>query len=368
MNKFTVKIFLCFVAILGLCNTALCDEGVGSVAINVTRMLEPTNASGSEKMYEPAKSMPPSIIVLHYTVTTTIDQTVNAFYGAGVSSHFTIDRDGEIYKHIEDGNVAYHAGQSFWHGKQSLNWWPSVGIEQINTGWDVNNSRWKESRSIAKEADGKQWETWTEEQIKSVAELTASLVDEYNIDSWNIIGHSDCACGRKPDPGPVFPWKKLHDEYGVGFWPEEGSTIAEELVNGLDDKDYIHFLHVFGYPVHGFASPVYIEELKKVVPPARLEGNRMGMQNMSNNLTDRQTIQCFQHHYMQDKFEDPSYRSGRLDDDTKIMILRCIKSAIKQVVDTEDYLFKMLKKLDFSDVAEEFIRNEKPDLRLKDEL
>jgi N-acetylmuramoyl-L-alanine amidase len=39
----------------------------------------------------------------------------------------------------------------------------------------------------------------------------------------NIVGHGDVAPGRKVDPGPSFPWKKLA-QLGVGRWFDE--TLA----------------------------------------------------------------------------------------------------------------------------------------------
>ena len=35
------------------------------------------------------------------------------------------------------------------------------------------------------------------------------------------MGHSDIASGRKHDPGILFPWKRLHDEFRVGAWLTE---------------------------------------------------------------------------------------------------------------------------------------------------
>ncbi|CAL7962850.1 N-acetylmuramoyl-L-alanine amidase [Gammaproteobacteria bacterium] len=360
-SKKIMKGILYSIAIVGLFNAVSCyaSEVAAEVVINKSEMLK--SKHGLEKMYAPA-TYAPSFIVLHYAVTTTIGQTVNAYYGAGVSAHYTVDKDGTIFQHVEDGNIAYHAGLSYWRGKYSLNWY-AKGIEQVNTGSDVNNKPWKEPRSF-KEADGREWETWSEVQIKSTAELVKSLVEQHNIKSWNIIGHSDCSCGRKDDPGPLFPWKKMHDEYGVGFWPDEDTTITKELTNELNNKDYMCLLHAFGYPIKGFASSVENgkeleemlaseEELKGRSVSAKVERNIQNMNGMSNGLTDRETISSFQHHYMQDKFEnDSTYRSGRLDDDTQLIILKCIKSIIKNV-DKDDYSLRMLEKMYQSDLSNE---------------
>ncbi|EKE01135.1 MAG: N-acetylmuramoyl-L-alanine amidase [uncultured bacterium] len=365
MNKFITNKILYFAVTIGLCSTAFCGQGVDvatetdadaqevvvevktrlmDIAIDETKMLEPmSTVSGKGKMYEPAK-YPPSFIVLHYAVTTTMGQTVNAYYGAGVSAHFTVDKDGKIYQHVDDGNVAYHAGISYWQGKYSVNWY-SIGVEQVNTGWDVDNKKWKEPRSPSKQADGKAWETWSESQVESVAKLIRFLSERDGTKPWNIIGHSDCSCGRKVDPGPFFPWKRLRDTYGVGFWPEEDEAITTELTTKLNSKDYIQLLHALGYPIKGFECSVRnTEELKCVWAPEKIETKMGEMRSMSERLTDPETISAFQYHYMQDKFErDPAYRSGDLDVDTQTMILRCIKSIMKQSDDY--YSLEKLKKL-----------------------
>jgi N-acetyl-anhydromuramyl-L-alanine amidase AmpD len=392
MNKSIVKKILYIGTIVGLCNAGLCNASEGIKAnftINRTKNLKATNEdylrSGSkniegkhiEKMYEPAK-FSPSFIVLHYAVTTTMGQTINAYYGGGVSAHFTIDKDGVIYEHIDDGNIAYHAGASFWRGKYSLNWY-SIAVQQVNTGHDVNRKEhpWKEPRSPAKAADGKEWETWPEVQVESAAKLVKFLAEKYDIKPWNIIGNSDCSCGRKVDPGLYFPWKKLHDDHGVGFWPDEDETITKELANEFKHDDYINLLHAFGYPVYGFSttSVENADELKEIWGDAKLADKIMAqMKKTSNNLADKETISAFQYHFLQDKFmSDPNYRSGDLDDDTQLMILRCIKSIIKNV-DKGDYSLRKIEEMynsesGFSSAAKKLIEsfNEGKKLDLKEQ-
>ena len=386
MNKSIVKKILCIGMVIVLCNAGLCNASEGIKAnftINRTKNLKPTNEdylrSGSkniegkriEKMFEPAK-FSPSFIVLHYAVTTTMGQTINAYYGGGVSAHFTIDKDGTIYEHIDDGNIAYHAGVSFWRGIYSLNWY-SIAVQQVNTGHDVNRKEhtWKEPRSLAKAADGKEWETWPEVQVESAAKLVKFLAEKYNIKPWNIIANSDCSCGRKVSPGPFFPWKQLHDNHGIGFWPDEDEAITKELVNELRGDDYMYFLHALGYPVHGFSttSVENADELKEVWGDAKLADKIKQMEKASDNLADKESISAFQYHFMQDKFvSDPTYRSGTLDDDTQLMILRCIKSIIKNV-DKGDYSLRKIEEMynsesGFSSAAKKLIEGFNEDKKL----
>ena len=52
---------------------------------------------------------------------------------SGVSSHFVINRNGKIYRLVEDNKIAWHAGKSCWGRCKNLNK-NSIGIELINKG------------------------------------------------------------------------------------------------------------------------------------------------------------------------------------------------------------------------------------------
>lgn len=106
----------------------------------------------------------------------------------GVAAHYLIDRQGKIYRLIEDKNIAYHAGKSRTpDGRNNVNDF-SIGIELIYQKEESPN----------------------EIQYLQLANLIKYLQKEYPIPSKNIFGHSEIAPGRKTDPWN-FNWQKFRD-------------------------------------------------------------------------------------------------------------------------------------------------------------
>ncbi len=127
-----------------------------------------------------------------------------------VSAHYLIKKDGEILHLVDDSNIAWHAGASSWHGQEKLNQ-NSIGIELDNMGN----------------------EPFSDPQMKSCIELSASLMLKYNIKAENFIGHSDVAPSRKIDPGIFFDWQRCA-EHNLGIW----YGIKREAG---DDEEIMHF-------------------------------------------------------------------------------------------------------------------------------
>lgn len=51
---------------------------------------------------------------------------------SAVSAHYTIDRDGTVYAHVEESDMAFHAGVSEMpDGREAVNGF-SIGIELVN--------------------------------------------------------------------------------------------------------------------------------------------------------------------------------------------------------------------------------------------
>ncbi|HEB28049.1 MAG TPA: 1,6-anhydro-N-acetylmuramyl-L-alanine amidase AmpD [Porticoccus sp.] len=101
-----------------------------------------------------------------------------------VSSHFFINRDGDVTQFVPMNLRAWHAGRSSFNGRQACNDY-SIGIELEGTDDCV----------------------YTDSQYQALISLTKQLISAYpDITRDRIVGHSDIAPGRKTDPGPTFDW------------------------------------------------------------------------------------------------------------------------------------------------------------------
>ena len=145
----------------------------------------------------------PVVIVLHYTEQDSVEQSLDTLRsrnsGGRVSSHYLLGKDGKIYQLVSDAKRAWHAGAGSWGAITDVNN-ASIGIEIDN--------------------DGKS--PFPDAQIDSVIVLLRDLTTRLRIPPTQIIGHSDLAPTRKIDPGPLFPWKRLHDA-GFGLWPADAT-------------------------------------------------------------------------------------------------------------------------------------------------
>lgn len=111
-----------------------------------------------------------------------IDLIIKQFSNYKVSSHYLIGRDGDIYRLVNEENIAFHAGKSrLPDGTTNINE-RSIGIELVTSFT----------------------ETPTEIQIKSLIELVNDIKNRHNIKY--ILRHSDIAPERKTDPWN-FDWE-----------------------------------------------------------------------------------------------------------------------------------------------------------------
>ena len=107
-----------------------------------------------------------------------------------VSSHYFINKNGNITLLVPELYIAWHAGKSKWKDKSLLNK-NSIGIEITNPGHRF------------------EYKNFTNKQINSIVILIKYLLNKYKISKKNVLGHSDIAPDRKKDPGEKFPWEYL---------------------------------------------------------------------------------------------------------------------------------------------------------------
>jgi N-acetyl-anhydromuramyl-L-alanine amidase AmpD len=154
--------------------------------------------------FTPSKQRTIDYIVLHHIAVSCPKQAVQMLIDHQVSAHFLIDLDGTIFRLVYEHNIAYHAGVSYWQGCNSLNK-NSLGIEFINPNPNFL--------------------LFSQAQLQSAISLIKKLMNDYNINYKNIIGHSDIAyfansnlLNRKQDPSALFDWQLLANN-GIGIYP-----------------------------------------------------------------------------------------------------------------------------------------------------
>jgi N-acetyl-anhydromuramyl-L-alanine amidase AmpD len=201
-------------------------------------MIMPINQEFKSKNFRPRKGEEVQFLVLHYTalpLSSTLGIFTNnselakkdlAYYAKGeanpdnmcngeVSAHYVNSEDGEVYQLVDEGVAAFHAGVSYWSGVKNINN-SSIGIEHENIGYDWL-SKFPQDRAVKVPGSDHTWCQFTKPQIEQTIILCREIIARHNIKPYNVVGHSDVACGRKSDPGPMFPWKELA-EAGIGMW------------------------------------------------------------------------------------------------------------------------------------------------------
>ncbi|SFT33697.1 N-acetylmuramoyl-L-alanine amidase [Halomonas saccharevitans] len=161
-------------------------------------------------------------LVLHYTDGDEAE-ALATLTGPRVSSHYVLPRGprGRVYQLVDESRRAWHAGASRWKGGSDLNA-SSIGIEIVNAGPDRTAA--EVERLLATDRAGAiAWAPYPEEQLSTLIALSRDIIDRHGIEATNVVAHSDIAPMRKIDPGPAFPWRRLH-EAGIGPWPEPSAV------------------------------------------------------------------------------------------------------------------------------------------------
>jgi AmpD protein len=109
------------------------------------------------------------------------DPSFEELRGVRVSAHFLIGRDGALTQFVSTNARAWHAGVSFFSGRQRCNDF-SIGIE----------------------LEGSDLESFAVRQYEMLTMLTLALQKAYPL--TDVVGHEHISPGRKTDPGPYFDW------------------------------------------------------------------------------------------------------------------------------------------------------------------
>ena len=151
-------------------------------------------------------------VILHYTGMKTGAEALQRLCDseAAVSAHYLIEEDGSLFQLVDEDKRAWHAGVSYWQGRDNLND-SSIGIEMVNPGHEFG------------------YRKFPERQVESLLELLASLKRRHDIPVARFLGHSDIAPLRKSDPGERFPWQPLAAE-GFGVYCEKDTSDQKVMI------------------------------------------------------------------------------------------------------------------------------------------
>ena len=201
-------------------------------------------------------------LILHYTALDN-ERSIRVLTQQSVSAHYLVNDlpDNQIYQLVDENKRAYHAGISSWRNDKYLND-NSLGIEIVNSGY------------TADAYGNRVFQPYSETQFRKVAALVKDIVIRYMIPPTHVLGHSDIAPTRKQDPGPLFPWKRLYQEYGVGMWYDDATkqSFMNQALSGnfavdFNSGGFIYKfqsdLQKFGYEVP--LSGVWDKDTEKIV-------------------------------------------------------------------------------------------------------
>ena len=142
-------------------------------------------------------SLPPGVYggrEVEQLFTNTLDWDADPFFksiqGLQVSSHFYIQRGGELWQFVSCNDRAWHAGVSSYRGRSNCND-DSIGIE----------------------LEGLEGGLFTDAQYETLQSLMPALMENYPI--AHIAGHEHIAPGRKRDPGVGMDWVRLQQSTGL---------------------------------------------------------------------------------------------------------------------------------------------------------
>jgi N-acetylmuramoyl-L-alanine amidase len=179
-------------------------------------------------------------LVLHFTGED-LSESVRLLTQQDVSAHYLVSDEvpPRIYRLVDEGSRAWHAGDSRWGAFTMLNA-SSIGIEIVNPG-------------RVQQADGSMaYAPFPTPQIDLVMALVEDIVQRHRIRPDRVLAHSDIAPQRRQDPGPQFPWHRLAAA-GLVAWPDPAQVRVARTAFEAQLPDVSWFQSALAR--HGFAVP-----------------------------------------------------------------------------------------------------------------
>lgn len=143
--------------------------------------------------------------MLHYTAMGSAPAALDLLCDPArqVSAHYLISAQGVIYQLVVEDARAWHAGAGAWQGNEDVNS-RSIGIEMDNCGASP----------------------FAAALMDVLEHLLRDVMKRWSIPPQGVIAHSDCAPGRKIDPGPRFDWQRLARQ-NLSVWPFDAEPRAQ---------------------------------------------------------------------------------------------------------------------------------------------
>lgn len=163
-----------------------------------------------------APGRPIVAIVVHHTATTTLP-----FPQRSGSWNYAIDRDGTIYRDVDEANIAHHVGQ--------CDRWRPPWVTRPPAGVGVSDVNWCTLGVEVTYAPQPPWEEQpVPEQEKALRELLADLSARYG--GLPVVGHGELSTDKWPTEPHGLRWEAL----GLGPRESDGRWLlaAGEGGNG----------------------------------------------------------------------------------------------------------------------------------------
>jgi len=125
-------------------------------------------------------------IVLHRTVSSSAESTLNSFKSNKIGTHFLIGKDGTIYQTASLEKYTPHVGNT--KKNDDPNNRNAIGIEVVGN-YNYDNEK---------------WENLTKDQAQSTADLVNLLMEVYGLDVSNVHNHEDISAKTEGEGGVVY--------------------------------------------------------------------------------------------------------------------------------------------------------------------